>query len=111
MYATLTCDQTFIAIQSGLLGIPILLFLTFAISTLFISLSTCLLFALITAFMYTGFAVGIALFFLVPTLFIASFAASCFFLWALLYISYYNASTRARRQANLAPELATNCMG
>jgi hypothetical protein len=34
--------------------------------------------------MYTGFAVGIALFFLVPTLFITSFAASCFFLWGLV---------------------------
>jgi hypothetical protein len=33
---------------------------------------------------YTAFAAGIALFFLVPTLFIASFAASCFFLWGLV---------------------------
>jgi hypothetical protein len=33
---------------------------------------------------YTFFAVGIALLFLIPTLFVASFAASCFFLWGLV---------------------------
>jgi hypothetical protein len=33
---------------------------------------------------YTAFAAGIALFFLVPTLFIASFTASCFFVWGLV---------------------------
>jgi hypothetical protein len=32
---------------------------------------------------YTFFAVGFALMFLIPTLFVASFAASCFFLWGL----------------------------
>ncbi|KAH3984241.1 hypothetical protein HBI81_170870 [Parastagonospora nodorum] len=74
---------TFLSIQTFLLGIPTLLFLTFALSTLLISLSTCLLIALISAFIYTGLAVGFALLFLVPTLFIASFAASCAFLWGL----------------------------
>jgi hypothetical protein len=50
---------------------------------LFISLATCLLFAITTAFIYTFFAIGISLFFLIPTLFVASCAASCFFLWGL----------------------------
>jgi hypothetical protein len=75
--------QTFIAAQTALTGLPLLLFLAFGISTLAISLSTALLFALFSAFVYTFFAVGIALLFLVPTLFIASCAASCFFLWAI----------------------------
>ncbi|KAH8733214.1 hypothetical protein GQ44DRAFT_766268 [Phaeosphaeriaceae sp. PMI808] len=75
---------TFLAVQITLTGIPLLLFILFAISTLLISLSTCLLFAITTAFIYTLFAVGIALIFLIPTLFIASCAASCFFLWGLV---------------------------
>ncbi|KAL5121756.1 hypothetical protein ACEQ8H_000443 [Pleosporales sp. CAS-2024a] len=75
---------TFIAVQTGFLGIPILLFLAFAIATLLISLATGLLVAISTAFVCTGVAVGIALFFLVPTLFFASFVASSFFLWGLV---------------------------
>jgi hypothetical protein len=62
----------------------LLLFILFAVSTLFVSLSTCLLFAVTTALFYTFFAVGIALLFLIPTLFVASFAASCFFAWGLV---------------------------
>ncbi|KAH7074604.1 hypothetical protein BKA63DRAFT_513327 [Paraphoma chrysanthemicola] len=73
----------FLAFQIALAGPPFILFLTFAASTLLISLSTALLFALTSALVYTFFAVGIALFFLVPTLFLASFAATFFFLWCL----------------------------
>jgi hypothetical protein len=76
--------QTFLAAQTALLGVPLLLFIAFAVSTLFISLSTCLFFAVTAALVYTFFAVGIALLFLIPTLFLASFAASCFFLWGLV---------------------------
>lgn len=79
----LTVSQAFLAIQTILLGPPILLFLAFAISTLFVSITTCLLIALTSAFIYTFFAVGIALLFLIPTLFIASFTATCFFFWGL----------------------------
>lgn len=73
----------FLAVQAVVLGFPILLFLGFALSTLLISLATCLLIAITTALIYTAFAVGFALFFLVPTLFTVSFAATCFFLWGL----------------------------
>jgi hypothetical protein len=62
----------------------LLLFILFAVSTLFVSLATCLLFAVTTALFYTFFAVGVALLFLIPTLFVASFAASCFFTWGLV---------------------------
>lgn len=79
----LTRQQLFLAVQAVVLGVPILLFLGFAISTLLISLATCLLIAITTALIYTAFAVGFALFFLVPTLFTVSFAATCFFLWGL----------------------------
>ncbi|KAF2823962.1 hypothetical protein CC86DRAFT_457545 [Ophiobolus disseminans] len=75
---------TFLAIQATLTAIPLILFILFATSTLLVSLSTCLLLAVTTAFIYTFFAVGIALFFLVPTLFIASVAATCAFLWGLV---------------------------
>ncbi|KAF1915414.1 hypothetical protein BDU57DRAFT_539769 [Ampelomyces quisqualis] len=81
---TLTGLQTFLAAQIALLGVPLLLFIAFAVTTLCISLATCLLFAVTTALFYTFFAIGIALFFLVPILFLASFAASCFFLWGLV---------------------------
>jgi hypothetical protein len=49
-----------------------------------VSLATCILFAVSAALFYTFFAVGIAFLFLIPTLFVASFAASCFFLWGLV---------------------------
>ncbi|KAH7087563.1 hypothetical protein FB567DRAFT_347956 [Paraphoma chrysanthemicola] len=73
----------FLAFQIALAGPPLVLFLIFAASTLLISLSTALLCALTSALIYTFFVVGIALFFLVPTLFLASFAATFFFLWCL----------------------------
>ncbi|KAH7386783.1 hypothetical protein DE146DRAFT_182501 [Phaeosphaeria sp. MPI-PUGE-AT-0046c] len=73
----------FLTVQTVVLGLPILLFIAFAVSTLLVSLATCLLIALTTAFIYTAFAVGFALFFLVPTLFTVSFAATCIFLWGL----------------------------
>ncbi|KAF2028378.1 hypothetical protein EK21DRAFT_90664 [Setomelanomma holmii] len=74
---------TFILFQTALTGFPLLAFLVFATSTFLISLATGFLFAITSAFIYTFFVVGIALFFLVPTLFIASCAATCFFLWGL----------------------------
>lgn len=80
---TLTCQQLFLTVQTVVLGLPILLFIAFAISTLLISLATCFLIALTSAFIYTAFAVGFAMFFLVPTLFTVSFATTCIFLWGL----------------------------
>jgi hypothetical protein len=47
-------------------------------------MSTCLLVAVTTALTYTFFAVGTALLFLIPTLFFASCAATCMFLWGLV---------------------------
>ncbi|KAF2999274.1 hypothetical protein E8E13_003766 [Curvularia kusanoi] len=75
---------SFLAAQTALAGLPILLFLAFAISTLFASLVTCVLLGVIAAFLFTFFITGFALFFLIPSVVVGSCAASIFFFWGLV---------------------------
>ncbi|KAJ4353080.1 hypothetical protein N0V95_003675 [Ascochyta clinopodiicola] len=73
----------FLAAQTALAGLPILLFLAFAIGTFVVSLITCVFFGAIIALLFTFFITGFALFFVVPIVFIGSCAASIAFLWGL----------------------------
>lgn len=65
-------------------GLPLLLFLAFATTTLLVSLTTCLLLGLLAALAFTFFVVGFALIFVVPTIFIASCSATFVFIWGFL---------------------------
>ncbi len=61
-----------------------MIFLVFAVATLFVSLTTCILLSIIIALALGFFAIGIALIFLIPTIFIASCSATFIFLWGFL---------------------------
>jgi hypothetical protein len=67
-----------------LAGLPVLLFLAFAIATLFASLVTCVLFGVFAAFVFTFFVTGFALLFVAPVVIVGSCAASTFFFWGLV---------------------------
>ena len=76
--------QAFLAAQAVLAGLPIILFLAFGITTLLVSLTTCLLLGILAALTVTFFIVGITLIFVVPTVFIASSSATFIFIWGLV---------------------------
>jgi hypothetical protein len=67
-----------------LAGLPVLLFLAFAIATLFASLVTCVLLGVFAAFVFTFFVTGFALLFVVPVVVIGSCTAGTFFFWGLV---------------------------
>ncbi|KAJ8113884.1 hypothetical protein OPT61_g4096 [Boeremia exigua] len=75
---------SFLAAQAALAGLPILLFFTFAIATLIVSLITCIFLGIIAALMLTLLTTGFVLLFVVPAVFIGSCTASIAFLWGLL---------------------------
>ncbi|KAH6622341.1 hypothetical protein C7974DRAFT_398102 [Boeremia exigua] len=74
---------SFLAVQTALAGLPVLLFLVFAVATLVISLITCLFLGIIAALAFTLFTTGFALLFVVPVVFIGSCTATIVFLWCL----------------------------
>ncbi|KAH7357482.1 hypothetical protein BKA66DRAFT_574476 [Pyrenochaeta sp. MPI-SDFR-AT-0127] len=74
----------FLAVQVALTGLPFILFLAFATTTLLVSLTTCLLIGLLASLAFTFFVVGVALLFVVPTVFFASCAASFIFIWGFV---------------------------
>ncbi|KAI8940822.1 hypothetical protein NX059_002084 [Plenodomus lindquistii] len=74
----------FLAAQAVLAGLPLVLFLAFATTTLLVSLTTCLLLGLLAALAFTFVVVGFALIFVVPTVFIASCSATFIFIWGLV---------------------------
>jgi hypothetical protein len=76
-------NQAFLATHIVLTGVPILLFIAFSISIFVFSLITALLASILAAVFFTLFMVGVALLFLVPTLFLTTFTASFLFLWGL----------------------------
>lgn len=75
---------SFLAAQTALAGLPVLLFLAFAIATLFASLVTCVLLGVFAAFVFTFFVTGFALLFVVPAVVIGSCTAGTFFFWGLV---------------------------
>ncbi|KAF3053361.1 hypothetical protein E8E11_011640 [Didymella keratinophila] len=75
---------SFLAAQTALAGLPILLFFAFAAATLVISLVTCVVLGVIAAFVFTLFVTGFALLFVVPVAFIGSCTASVAFVWGLI---------------------------
>ncbi|KAF2854384.1 hypothetical protein T440DRAFT_465356 [Plenodomus tracheiphilus IPT5] len=74
----------FLGAQAALAGLPLILFLAFATTTLLVSLITCLLLGILAALAFTFVVVGFALIFVVPTVFIASCSATFIFIWALV---------------------------
>lgn len=62
---------------------PLLIFLTFILSTLFLSLLTAFVVTLFFAFAFTFGAVILALFVLVPVLFLTTIAANFIFVWSI----------------------------
>lgn len=73
----------FLALQTALAGLPILFFVVFSLSILAVSLFTCLLLAIIAAVAFTLFTTGLALIFVLPTVFVGSCTASVIFFWGL----------------------------
>ncbi|KAF1933627.1 uncharacterized protein M421DRAFT_415974 [Didymella exigua CBS 183.55] len=75
---------SFLAAQTALAGLPILLFLVFAAATLIVSLFTFVLLGVIAALVFTLFTTGFALLLVVPIVFIGSCTASIAFVWGLI---------------------------
>lgn len=63
-------------------GIPLILFVLLAVGVLVFSLVSALVIGLLGALLFTVFCVGVALLFLLPTLFITTFMAVGVWLWA-----------------------------
>ncbi|KAL6703118.1 hypothetical protein ACN47E_010180 [Coniothyrium glycines] len=74
----------FLTAQAALTGIPLILFLAFAATTLLVSLTTCVLLGLLAALAFTSLVVGFALLFVVPTVIIASCSATFIFIWGFV---------------------------
>jgi hypothetical protein len=73
----------FLALQTLLAGLPILFFVIFSLSVFAVSLVTCVLLAIIAAVAFTLFTTGLALIFVLPTVFVGSCTASVVFFWGL----------------------------
>jgi hypothetical protein len=80
----ITTIQAFLTAQTALTGLPLLLFLAFATTTLLVSLTTCVLLGLLASLAFTSFVVGFALLFVVPTVLVASCSATFIFIWAFV---------------------------
>ena len=76
--------QAFFAAQIALTGLPLVLFLAFATTTLLVSITTCVLLGLLAALAFTFFVVGFALILVVPTIFLASCSATFIFIWGFV---------------------------
>ena len=74
----------FILSQVALSGLPLALFLVMTITVILFSLIAGLLVGLVGALLFIVFTLGIALCFLLPTLFFTTFAAVFIFLWGLV---------------------------
>ncbi|KAF1837873.1 hypothetical protein BDW02DRAFT_565603 [Decorospora gaudefroyi] len=74
----------FLATQAAVAGLPLILFLAFAATTLLVSLSTCLLLGLLAALAFSFLVLGFALLFVVPTVFVASCSATFIFIWGFV---------------------------
>ncbi|KAF1850829.1 uncharacterized protein K460DRAFT_391238 [Cucurbitaria berberidis CBS 394.84] len=74
----------FLAAQIALTGLPLVLFLAFATTTLIVSVTTCILLGLLAALAFTFLLVGFALLFVVPTVFLASCSATFVFIWGFV---------------------------
>ncbi|RII10032.1 hypothetical protein CUC08_Gglean006022 [Alternaria sp. MG1] len=74
----------FLTTQTALTGLPLVLFLAFAATTLLVSLSTCLFLGILVSIAITFFLVGFALLFVVPTVIIASCSATIIFIWGFV---------------------------
>jgi hypothetical protein len=70
-------------------------------------MSTCLLVAVTTALTYTFFAVGTALLLLIPTLFFASCAATCMFLWGLVIYMVLRLFHKGEQQVKRAQDTSS----
>ncbi|KAF1971800.1 hypothetical protein BU23DRAFT_469990 [Bimuria novae-zelandiae CBS 107.79] len=82
----------FLSTQIVLTGIPLILFITFAITVFVFSLIVALLIGLLAAVLFTLFMVCVALLVVLPTIFMTTFTATFLFLWGLggYYILKYN---------------------
>lgn len=67
----------------ALTGLPLLLFIVFSITVFVFSLVAALLIALIAALLFTVFCIVVALFVVLPTIFITTLGATFLFLWGL----------------------------
>jgi len=74
----------FLTIQAALVGLPLILFIAFAVTTLLVSLTTCVLLGLLVSFATTFVVIGFALLFVIPTIFVASCSATFIFIWGLV---------------------------
>lgn len=70
--------------QVALAGLPILLFLAFAVSTLAVSLITCIFLGVIAACVFTLLITSLALLVVVPVVCIGSCTASIVFVWGFI---------------------------
>jgi hypothetical protein len=73
----------FLLTQIAFSGIPIALFITFTIAVFIFSLIAALLIGIVVALLFTVVMVLVALFVVLPTVFMTSFAAAFVFLWGL----------------------------
>ncbi|RMZ73270.1 heterokaryon incompatibility [Pyrenophora seminiperda CCB06] len=74
----------FLITQAALVGLPLILFIAFAVTTLLVSLTTCLLLGLLVSLATTFLVVGFALLFVIPTVFVASCSATFIFIWGFV---------------------------
>jgi len=74
----------FVTTQAALVGLPLILFIAFIVTTLLVSLTTCLLLGLFVSLSTTFLVVGFALLFVIPTVIVASCSATFIFIWGLV---------------------------
>jgi hypothetical protein len=67
-----------------LTGVPLLFFILFSVGTFVLSIVVALVVALIAAVTFTLFSVGVALFFLLPIVFVTTASACFLFFWGLV---------------------------
>ncbi|KAF2004531.1 hypothetical protein P154DRAFT_395821, partial [Amniculicola lignicola CBS 123094] len=76
-------SQAFLTTQIVLTGFPLFLFIVFSITVFLFALIAGLLIGLLAAVLFSLFMVGVALLFVLPTIFLTTFAATFIFLWGL----------------------------
>jgi len=73
----------FLLSQVALSGIPLALFIIMSVTVAIFSLLAGIIVGVVGALLFTVFCLGVALIFLLPTLFMTTFAATFVFLWGL----------------------------
>lgn len=106
--------SAFLLTNIALTGLPLLMFVVFTITVFVFSLVAAFLVAVLVALLFTVFMVGVALLFVLPTVFITTMGATFLFLWGLggyYIVKWFNESEAPAAEGTAIGDKLNNLTG